>query len=82
MPAFDKIVVVTQKTALEELLVRYNTRDQARFYLEHLGVSFDGYQDAHSAYFAALNLRSAGVERFRVSAMFPVSFETITAVKM
>jgi demethylmenaquinone methyltransferase/2-methoxy-6-polyprenyl-1,4-benzoquinol methylase len=33
-------------------------------------------------YFAALNLRSAGVERFRVSAMFPVSFETITAVKM
>jgi ubiquinone/menaquinone biosynthesis C-methylase UbiE len=32
-------------------------------------------------YFAAAHLRSAGVERFRVSALFPVSFETITAVK-
>jgi ubiquinone/menaquinone biosynthesis C-methylase UbiE len=33
-------------------------------------------------YFAAANLRSAGVERFRVSALFPVSFETITAIRM
>jgi demethylphylloquinol methyltransferase len=33
-------------------------------------------------YFAAANLRSAGVERFKVSALFPVSFETITAVKV
>ena len=33
-------------------------------------------------YFAAASLRSAGVQRFRVSALFPVSFETITAVKM
>jgi len=33
-------------------------------------------------YFAAANLRSTGVERFRVSALFPVSFETITAVKV
>jgi NAD kinase len=55
MPAFDKIVVVTQKTALEELLERYNTRDQARFYLEHMGVPFDGYQSAHDAYVAALD---------------------------
>jgi NAD kinase len=60
MPAFDKIVVVTQKTALEELLERYNTRDQARFYLEHMGVPFDGYQSAHDAYVAALgHLRRA-----------------------
>jgi demethylphylloquinol methyltransferase len=33
-------------------------------------------------YFAAANLRSSGVQRFRVSALFPVSFETITAVKL
>ena len=54
MPAFDKIVVVTQKTALEELLERYNTRDQARFYLEHMGVPFEDYQSAHDAYVSAL----------------------------
>jgi ubiquinone/menaquinone biosynthesis C-methylase UbiE len=33
-------------------------------------------------YFAAANLRSVGCQRFKVSALFPVSFETITAVKM
>jgi len=33
-------------------------------------------------YFAAANLRSEAVQRFRVSALFPVSFEAITAVKL
>jgi NAD kinase len=55
-PSFEKIVVVTQKTALEELVERYNTRDQARFYLEHMGISFDEYQGAHDQYHASLGL--------------------------
>ena len=38
--AFHKIVVVTRKTALEELVERFNTREQAHFYLEHMGASF------------------------------------------
>lgn len=54
MAAFDKIVVVTQKTALEELLERFNTREQARFYLEHMGASFESYDAAHAAYAASL----------------------------
>lgn len=54
MAAFDKIVVITQKTALEELVERFNTREQARFYLEHMGTSFADYQAAHDAYMAAL----------------------------
>ncbi len=33
-------------------------------------------------YFESANLRTVSVERFRVNALFPVSFETITAVKM
>jgi NAD kinase len=53
-PAFEKIVVVTQKTALEELVERYNTRDQARFYLEHMGIPFGEYQAAHDRYHASL----------------------------
>jgi NAD kinase len=61
MPAFDKIVVVTQNTALEELIERYNTRDQARFYLEHMGVPFDGYQSAHDAYVAARERLKSGL---------------------
>lgn len=51
---FDKIVVVTKKTALEELIERFNTRDQARFYIEHMGASFDEYQAVHDTYLSAL----------------------------
>ena len=51
----DKIVVITRKTALEELVERFNTREQARFYVEHLGSSFAGYESAHDAYHAALS---------------------------
>ena len=54
MAGFDKIVVVTKKTALEELIERFNTRDQARFYIEHMGASFQEYQDAHDTYERAL----------------------------
>lgn len=55
MPADpDKIVVVTRKTGLEELLERYVTREQARFYLEHSGVPFGPYEDEHRAHEAAL----------------------------
>ena len=50
----DNIVVVTRKTALEELVERFNTREQARFYLEHAGVSFADYQLAHDTYQGAL----------------------------
>jgi NAD kinase len=53
---FEKIVVVTQKTALEELVERYNTREQARFYLEHMGIPFADYQAAHDQYHASLAL--------------------------
>lgn len=55
MAGFDKIVVVTQKTALEELIERFNTHEQARFYIEHMGASFQGYQDAHDAYRKSLD---------------------------
>jgi NAD kinase len=55
MPAYDKIVVVTRKTALEELVQRFNTRDQAKFYIEHMGASFAEYQSAHDTYHAAVD---------------------------
>jgi NAD kinase len=51
---FEKIVVITKRTALEELIERFNTEAQARFYLEHMGASFDEYKAAHETYHAAL----------------------------
>src|SRR6476660_9241966 len=33
----EKAILVTRKTRLEELVARFNTRAQARFYIEHAG---------------------------------------------
>jgi NAD kinase len=46
----EKIVVVTKKTALQELVLRLNSREQARFYLEQAGVSFAEYEQADAQY--------------------------------
>jgi NAD kinase len=46
----EKIVVVTRKTRLEELVARFNTREQARFYIEHAGLDFSLYQAEHDTY--------------------------------
>jgi NAD kinase len=54
MAAPDKLVIVKRKTALEELVERFNTRDQARFFIEHVGGQFGDYQAAHDAYHRAL----------------------------
>ena len=63
MAAPDKLVVVTRKTAVEELVERFNTRDQARFYIEHMGGDFDTYQRAHDAYHRALAFLRAVIPR-------------------
>ncbi|MGI9203489.1 MAG: hypothetical protein ACR2Q3_05745 [Woeseiaceae bacterium] len=47
---FEKVVVVTRQTELDELVRRFNTPAQARFYLEQGGHSFDRIQNAHSKY--------------------------------
>jgi NAD kinase len=51
----DRIVVITRKTALEELVERFNSRAQARFYLEHLGGDFGEYEAAHARYTSAVS---------------------------
>ncbi|KZE73305.1 MULTISPECIES: hypothetical protein [Paenibacillus] len=39
----QKIILVKRKTRLEELIVRYNTVQQARFFMERLGADFSDY---------------------------------------
>ncbi len=50
----DRIVVVTKKTGLEELIERFNSRAQAQFYIEHLGGDFGEYLEAHACYAEAV----------------------------
>ena len=47
-----KIVLVTRRTRLEDLIARYLTPAQARFYVEHLGADFSDYEREHEVYHA------------------------------
>jgi len=55
MARFSRIVIVTKRTHLQDLLERFVTEAQARFYLEHMGLSFSDYEDAHTAYAGAMD---------------------------
>src|SRR5437660_1017524 len=46
----DKIVVVTRRTRLEELVDRFNTLPQAKFYIEHMGLDFSEYEREHEVF--------------------------------
>jgi NAD kinase len=47
---YEKIVIVTRKTRLAELTERFNTRAQAKFYIEHSGGDFAEYEREDIAY--------------------------------
>ncbi len=49
-----KIVLVTRPTRLAELVIRFNTVSQARFYVEHLGADFSDYLREDETYHHAL----------------------------
>ncbi len=63
MPTRDKVVLVTRKTALDELVERFNSRSQAKFVLEARGGSFAEIEAADAAYHAALAKLKAAVPR-------------------
>lgn len=53
---YEKIIVVTRKTRLQELVEKFNTLRQAKFYIEHAGGDFADYQTEESNYRASLEL--------------------------
>ena len=59
---FEKIVLVTRKTRLDELIERFNTRAQAQFYIEHAGGDFSAYVLEHEAYQRSLESVRRSVE--------------------
>lgn len=50
----NKIVLIVRKTRLDELVARFNTESQARFYVEHLGADFSDYKREHEKYKASV----------------------------
>ena len=51
----DKIILLSRPTRLDSLIAKFNTRQQARFYVEHLGADFSDYENEHKRYYDALS---------------------------
>lgn len=51
----NKTVLVTRPTRLAELVIRFNTVSQARFYVEHQGADFSDYLREDETYHRALS---------------------------
>ena len=57
-----KVVLITRQTRLEELVARFHTAAQAKFYVEHLGADFSDYEGEHAAYLQAKRLTAATLQ--------------------
>jgi NAD kinase len=53
---YKKLVIVTRRTRLQELVERFNTRSQAKFYIEHSSGDFADYEREDDAYRSSLEV--------------------------
>ncbi len=52
---FEYAIIVKNKTRLESLIERFNTKAQAKFYIERLGGNFEDYEFEHETFHNSLN---------------------------
>ncbi|MBP2653603.1 MAG: hypothetical protein H6Q73_1172 [Firmicutes bacterium] len=60
----QKIIIIKRRTRLEELVERFNTVLQAKFYIEHMGADFSDYQREAEVYNSAVALAVESLGRF------------------
>src|SRR6187549_2171358 len=51
----EYVIIVKNKTRLETLIERFNTKAQAKFYIERLGGNFEDYEVEHETFQHSLN---------------------------
>jgi NAD kinase len=54
--SIDYAIIVKNKTRLESLIERFNTKSQAKFYIERQGGNFEDYELEHNNFQSSLNL--------------------------
>lgn len=54
--AIENAIVIVNKTRLEQLIERFNTKAQAKFYIEHSGGDFADYELEHSNFKRSLEI--------------------------
>ncbi len=63
--AFEQAIIVRSKTRLEQLVERFNTKAQAKFYIEHSGMNFQIFEDEHEVFYAAFEKLNELVSVFK-----------------
>lgn len=56
----ETAVIIRDKTRLEQLIERFNSKAQAKFYIERSGSSFDFYEKEHEKFYQELNSLTSG----------------------
>jgi NAD kinase len=55
MKKFEYAIIVKNKTRLESLIEQFNTKSQAKFYIESRGGNFEDYEIEHENFYKSLN---------------------------
>ena len=50
----ENAIIIRDKTRLEQLIERFNSKEQARFYIERSGGDFNSYEEEHEIFYKAL----------------------------
>lgn len=67
----DQAILIRDKTRLEQLIERFNSRAQARFYIEKSGGNFDAYESEHQQFYASLDkVRNQLARKLRYKTLF------------
>jgi NAD kinase len=62
--SIENAIVVINKTRLEQLTERFNTKAQAKFYIEHSGGDFRDYEVEHSIFHESLEVLTKSIHKY------------------
>ncbi|WP_298421114.1 sugar kinase [uncultured Kordia sp.] len=63
---FERILIIRDKTRLEQLIERFNSKAQARFYIENSGGDFAFFEQEHDTFYESLSIiKAATINKFK-----------------
>ncbi|WP_422104430.1 sugar kinase [Winogradskyella sp.] len=60
---FESIIIIRDKTRLEQLIERFNSKAQAKFYIESSGGDFNHLEEEHQQFYASLEILKTSVPK-------------------
>ncbi|MFI2743638.1 sugar kinase [Zhouia sp. PK063] len=61
---FERVLIIRDKTRLEQLIERFNSKAQAKFYIESSGGNFEFFEEEHTTFYEALSKIKTTVNPF------------------